>query len=136
MILFQLGNGVQCSYEHCMYAPDSERNYTFIGTKGRVENIGDFGRSQIHVFTRREDRRDPDIVIPIAPDTGSHGGSDPNICTAFFDYIVNGIRPGVSPVAARNAVAVGAMGHHSARNGNMPMDIPPVPQRFVDFFGA
>ena len=136
MILFQLDNGVQCSYEHCMYAPDNERNYTFIGTKGRIENIGDHGRSRIHVYTRREERRDPDIILPIVPNEGTHGGSDPNICHAFFDYLVDGGKPSISPIAARQAVAVGVQGHRSARNGSLPMDIPPVPERFTEYFGS
>ncbi|MBQ6925516.1 MAG: Gfo/Idh/MocA family oxidoreductase [Kiritimatiellae bacterium] len=135
MILFQLDNGVQCSYEHCMYAPDAERNYTFIGDRGRVENIGDFGNSQIHVWTRRGPRRDPDIVYPVRPPAGSHGGADPKILRAFFEYVAHGVRPAVSPIAARNAVAVGVLGHYSARHGNVPMDIPPVPEHIRQFFG-
>ena len=42
-LLMQLENGAQMTYMQCHYAPDAERNYTFIGTKGRVENIGDYG---------------------------------------------------------------------------------------------
>ena len=135
MILFQLDNGVQCSYEHCMFAPDAERNYTFIGDRGRVENIGDFGNCQIHVWTRRGPRRDPDLVYPIRPSAGSHGGADPKILRAFFEYVAHDVKPAVSPVAARNAVAVGVMGHISARNGNVPKDIPPLPQDILDYFG-
>ena len=62
MILMQLDNGVQASYEQCMYTPDAERNYTFIGTRGRIENIGDFGDASIHVWTQRGSRQVPDIV--------------------------------------------------------------------------
>lgn len=134
MILFQLDNGVQCSYEHCMYAPDAERNYTFIGDRGRVENVGDFGNCQIHVWTRRGPRRDPDIVYPVRPPAGGHGGADPKILRAFFEYVAHGVKPAVSPIAARNAVAVGVMGHYSARHGNVPMDIPPVSEDALRYF--
>ena len=41
MVMMQLENGAQMTYMQCHYTPDSERNYTFIGTKGRVENIGE-----------------------------------------------------------------------------------------------
>lgn len=134
MILMQLDNGVQASYEHCMYAPDSERNYTFIGDKGRLENIGDTGDCEIHVWVSRTKRSTPDIVHKIKGRTGSHGGSDAEIVKAFFDYVQLGKKPNVSPVAARYAVATGVMGHKSMRNGNMPQDIPALPQEIIDYF--
>ena len=134
MILFQLDNGVQCSYEQCFFTPDSERNYTFIGDRGRVENVGDFGNAQIHVWTRRGPRRDPDIVLPVRSPEGAHGGADTKILRAFFEYVAHGVRPAVSPIDARNAVATGVMGHLSARNGNVPMDVPPVPEHILRYF--
>ena len=136
MILFQLDNGVQCSYEHCMYSPDAERNYTFIGDRGRVENIGDFGNSRIHVWTRRGPRRDPDIIYPVRQESGTmgHEGADRMILRSFFEYVAHGTKPAVSPIAARNAVAVGVMGHYSARHGNIPMEIPPVKDSIASYF--
>lgn len=134
MILFQLDNGVQCSYEHCMFAPDAERNYTFIGDCGRVENVGDFGNCQIHVWTKRGPRRDPDIVIPIRAEEGGHGGADPKILRAFFEYVAHDVPPATSPIAARNAVAVGVLGHISARNGNFPQEVPPVSANVAAYF--
>ena len=135
MLLMQLDNGVQASYEQCMYAPDSERNYTFIGTRGRVENVGDYhGDVHIHVWTRRGLRSDPDIVYHIKPREGSHGGSDVQIIGAFFDFIREGKSPAVSPVAARNAVAAGVLGHYSMRNGNVPAEIPPLREELIRYF--
>ena len=56
MIMMQLENGAQMTYMQCHYTPDSERNYTFIGTKGRIENIGDAGKCEVHVWTQRGPR--------------------------------------------------------------------------------
>ena len=134
MLLMELDNGVQASYEQCMYAPDSERNYTFIGTHGRVENIGDFGDCQVHVWTRRGSRSEPDIVYHLKPGDGGHGGADPNIVKAFFDFVRDGKTPVVSPVAARNAVAAGALAHYSMRHGNIPMDIPGLRPELLAYF--
>ncbi|MBR4666660.1 MAG: Gfo/Idh/MocA family oxidoreductase [Lentisphaeria bacterium] len=135
MLLMQLDNGVQASYEQCMYAPDNERNYTFIGTKGRVENIGDYhGDTYIHVWTQRGFRKDPDIIYHIKSRDGSHGGSDANIVNGFFDFLLDDRAPSVSPVAARYAVAAGVMGHYSMRNGNVPGVIPPLRPELVDYF--
>lgn len=134
MMLMQLDNGVQASYEQCMYTPDAERNYTFIGTRGRVENIGDFGDCRIHVWTWRGSRSEPDIIYHLKATDEGHGGSDPEIVNAFFDFVRTGKNPVVSPVAARNAVAAGAMAHHSMRHGNIPMDIPPVRPELLEYF--
>ncbi len=134
MMLMQLDNGVQASYEQCMYTPDAERNYTFIGTRGRVENIGDFGDCRIHVWTRRGSRSEPNIIYHLKATDKGHGGSDPEIVNAFFDFVRTGKNPVVSPVAARNAVAAGAMAHYSMRHGNIPMDIPPVRPELLEYF--
>ena len=134
MILMQLANGVQASYEHCMFAPDSERNYTFIGDHGRVENIGDRGNCEIHVWTNRGNRNAPDIIYKLREKAGGHGGSDVEILKAFFDYVQFGKKPAVSPVAARYAVATGCQGQYSIRNGNVPMDVPELPQEIIEYF--
>ncbi|MBE6371360.1 MAG: Gfo/Idh/MocA family oxidoreductase [Lentisphaerae bacterium] len=135
MLLMQLSNGVQASYEQCMYAPDAERNYTFIGTRGRVENIGDYsGNREIHVWTQRGLRNKPDIVYHLKDVQGTHGGSDKVILNAFFDFLLEDRIPAVSPVAARNAVAAGVMGHESMRSGSMPKDIPPLRRELIEYF--
>ena len=134
MIMMQLENGAQATYMQCHYSPDSERNYTFIGTKGRVENIGDSGDCYIHVWTRRGPRETPDIIYHLKPKTGTHGGADPDIVNGFLDFVKYGKKPNVSPIAARNSVATGVFGHVSMRGGNMPQDIPVLPQDVIDYF--
>lgn len=134
MILMQLDNGSQASYLQCHYSPDAERNYTFIGTRGRVENIGDNDHCQIHVWTRRGPRATPDIVYHLKPAAGGHGGSDDPIITDFLQFVREGKTPCVSPVAARNAVAAGILGHDSMRNGNMPQTVPPLPPELLQYF--
>ena len=135
MILMQLDNGVQASYEQCMYAPDNERNYTFIGTRGRIENVGDYHSSaEIHLFTRRGFRTEPDAVFKIGAGSGTHGGSDVKILEAFWNFVLDDAAPSVSPIAARNAVAAGVIGHHSMRNGNVPGHVPPLPPEWIDYF--
>ncbi len=135
MIMMELENGVQATYMHCMYTPDSERNYTFIGTKGRIENVGDFGGdTEIHVWTQRGTRQKPDIVYHIRTSGEGHGGSDFDIVPAFVDFILNGDKIDISPVDSRNAVAAGCMGHYSMRHGSIPCEIPPVPEEWKEYF--
>lgn len=134
MIMMQLEKGIQASYLQCHFTPDSERNYTFIGTQGRVENIGDSGKCEVHVWTKRGPRETPDIVHKLEPVEGSHGGSDPDIVATFLKFVRDGVKTKTSPIAARNSVAVGVMGHKSMRTGCCLQQIPPVPKHLIDYF--
>lgn len=134
MIMMQLASGAQASYMQCHYTPDAERNYTFIGTRGRVENIGDSGDCEVHVWTQRGPRKTPDIIYHLKPKSGTHGGADPVIIRNFLDFITQGTPTNANPVAARDSVAAGVQGHYSMRNGNVPMDIPELPQELRDYF--
>ncbi len=134
MIMMQLDNGKQASYTQCHYTPDSERNYTFIGTRGRIENIGDHGDCKVHVWTQRGPRTTPDIVYQLKPLEGSHGGADPIIMKEFINFVRTGAPTSTSPIAARNAVAAGVLGHASMRTGCTPQDIPPLSEKLQAYF--
>jgi len=134
MIMMELSNGVQASYQQCFYTPDSERNYTFIGTHGRIENIGDHGACEVHAWTRRGPRATPDVIYKLKEVEGGHGGADPAIVKAFIEFARDGVVPNTSPIDARNAVAVGVLGHESLRGGNLPKDIPSIPRKILDYF--
>ncbi len=134
MILMQLDNGTQASYMQSHYAPDAERNYTFIGTRGRVENIGDHGEAEIHVWTQRGPRTTPDIIYKLKPVSGGHGGSDSGIIKSFIDFVRCGKKTNTSPIAARNSVAAGVKGHESMREGCNRCDVPPLSQEMIDYF--
>ena len=125
MVMMQLANGVQASYMQCHYTPDYWRNYTFIGTEGRIENIGDTGACEIRVYKSRKDTAgEPDETVWLGPESGTHGGSDPAIVRAFIDFLRDGKTPNTSPVAARYAVAAGALATESLRSGCEPLDVP------------
>ena len=134
MIMMQLENGGQATYMQCHYTPDAERNYTFIGTEGRVENIGDSGACEVHVWNRRGPRATPDIIYRLKPAAGGHGGADNPIMRNFLDFVRFGARTNTSPVAARQSVAVGVLGHKSMRSGCNREDIPPLDPALVRYF--
>jgi predicted dehydrogenase len=139
MMLMQLDTGVLASYQQCHYAPDAWRNYTVIGTEGRMENMGDLpGESVVKVWTKRHNNFDPDgdMQYPVPVETGSHGGSDKKILAEFVRYLREGGPIATSPVAARHSVAAGVQATLSLRNGSVPMDVPPLPQEMVAYFDA
>ncbi len=136
MILLQLDNGVQASYAQCHFTPDSCRNYTVIGTEGRIENEGDSSSPEqwasVHLWNRRtgfsssghEVFRIPHLEA--APDH-SHGGIDLRIVNDFIASLRGEEIAGATPLDARMAVAAGYLGTRSLREGNLPFDVPPFP---------
>lgn len=130
MINMTLTNGVLASYMQCHFTPDSCRNYTIIGTKGRIENYGDHHEdTTIELWDDRKAdsfRLHGDATFRTPPGKGGHGGSDPAIVRNFFDILRGKGTPASSPQAARYSVATGCMGAESIRSGGMPMDVPPL----------
>jgi len=137
MMLMRLDNGVLASYQQCHYTPDCWRNYTVIGTEGRVENFNDSGRATVRVWNDREDcyKARGDVEHQLYPTSGSHGGSDPAIVNEFLRYVRDDIPTNTSPVAARYSVAAGYQATQSLRNGCVPMEVPPLDQATEDHFG-
>jgi len=137
-VLLRLDNGVLATYQQCHYTPDAWRNYTIIGTEGRIENIGDEpGKCEIRIWTRRTSFKERgDIQIPIPHVEGGHGGADPLIINEFLEYVRNDAPITIEPEAARAAVAAAYAAADSLRNGCVPRRIPPIrrelaPQREV-----
>jgi len=138
MMLMQLEGGRFASYQQCHYAPDGWRNYTIIGTAGRIENFGLApGGSVVRLWNARVGYNpygDEQFFTPRS--TGSHGGSDPRIVAEFLRYVREGGKIATSPIAARQSVAAGCMAAASLRQGNIPMDIPRLPAELVAYFDA
>ncbi len=139
MILMRLDNGVQCSYQQCHYAPDGWRNYTFIGTEGRIENQGDRpGDCVIKVWNQQRYYNQYGNAIHYideAADTHhGHGGADPRIVREFIAHVRDGVKMTTSPVAARHSVATGYAATMSIRANSQPMDVPPVAPDVAAYF--
>jgi predicted dehydrogenase len=128
MVLLELGNGVLASYQQCHFTPDYWRNYTVIGTDGRMENFGDTGADAvIRLWNRQTDHKDAgDATWPVPERMGRHGGADESIVGEFIRFARDGGPTLTSPVAARDAVAAGVMATRSLREGGRPFDVPPL----------
>ncbi len=131
MLLMQLSNGVQAAYLECFYSPDYHRNYTVIGTEGRLENYGDHSTDQcwakIHLWNRRCDYSElGHEVISVPPAKGGHGGADPSMIEDFLRFVETGRSAGAPPIDARMAVAVGCLGAESIRTRKHMLEIPAV----------
>ena len=138
MMLMELENGVFASYQQCHYTPDGWRNYTIIGTEGRIENLGDNpGECIITLWNKRGTYKPQgDEQFPIPAVGGSHGGADPAIVAEFVRFAREGGATTTSPIAARNSVAAGYCAAQSLRNGSVPVDVPPVDAKVAEYFAG
>ncbi|MFI0241082.1 Gfo/Idh/MocA family protein [Streptomyces sp. NPDC016845] len=126
MMVMRLEGGVYASYQQCHYTPDYWRNYTVIGTEGRLENFGDHDEAaEVRVWKRRSGyRADADLVVPMpSPGDGGHGGSDPMLVAEFLRFVRSGGATDTSPVAAREAVAAGVAATESLRADGRPVTV-------------
>lgn len=138
MALMRLDNGVLASYQQCHFTPDAWRNYTVIGTEGRIENFGDGCGADtcVKLWNSRTDRYSPDAdeTYPITSEESGHGGSDPQIVAEFISNIRKDIPVSTSPIAARQSVATGVMATESLRNGSIPINVPPLDKKLAAYF--
>ena len=125
MMLMRLGNGVQASYQQCHFTPDYWRNYTVIGSEGRLENFGDSAGDVVRVWNRRHTfQAAGDAEYTIEGVESGHADADRITVAEFLDHLRTGAPTRTSPVAARQSVAAGVLAAASLRNGNQPYDIP------------
>lgn len=137
MVHLRLANGVLASYEQCHFTPDYWRNYTIIGTEGRIENLGDESGATVALWNRRhQGSAAPDESFDVAEADGSHGGADARLLAEFVRFVRDGGPTQTSPVAARDAVAAGVLATESLRSGSVPRAVPPVPEELAAYFAA
>jgi predicted dehydrogenase len=131
-----LDNGVYLTYQQCHYTPDYWRNYTVIGTHGRLENFGDTAGGVVKVWNSRRSgyREDADQVVEIPGETDHHGGADPVLVEEYIRFVRDGGATLTSPVAARAAVAAGYAATTSLRENGTPIDVPPLDPALVTYF--
>ena len=136
MMLMQLDNGVFCSYQQCHYTPDYWRNYTIIGTEGRIENFGNGEDGTVVRLwnTKTEYKPEADAEFPMPATDGGHGGADPRIVDEFVRFVRGEAKATTSPVAARYSVAAGCAATECIRNPAADGMVPPLDPALVAYF--
>ncbi len=136
MMQMRLRNGVFACYQQCHYTPDYWRNYTFIGTEGRLENFGDTQDGAIiRLWNKRTDyNAQGDQVFTVTSGAGGHGGADVEIVREFIRFVRDGGETNTSPLAARHSVAAGCAATESLRSGGLPVPVPEVDPELADYF--
>jgi predicted dehydrogenase len=127
VMIMELEGGIKASYLQCHFTPDYHRNYTIIGTEGRVENSEPEMKVWVKTRVSNSWRDLADRAYDVKPARGGHGGADPVICRDFVEMCLDGKEPLATPLAGRMSVAAGVCAAHSLRNGGAPVDVPPPP---------
>lgn len=128
VVIMELTGGIKATYTQCHFTPDYFRNYTFIGTEGRIENMDD--HTKIICLTRNRSKKSKNLAqrtYDVKPAAGTHGGADPEICRDFIAMLRQGKAPVATPLAGRMSVAVGCAATESLRQGGRVVNIPPLP---------
>lgn len=138
MMQMKLDNGVLASYQQCHFTPDYWRNYTVIGTAGRLENVGDDAGNKIKVWNTRSQNGyvDADLEVEIEAAAGGHGGADPRLIAEFLRFAAEGGPTETSPVAARAAVAAGVLATESLRTDGSAKVVPALREELLAYFAA
>ncbi len=126
VMIMELDNGIKASYLQCHFTPDYHRNYTIIGTEGRIENSEPEMKVWVKMRRAHTWKELADREYTIRPAVGGHGGADPVICEDFLDMVLCGKQPLATPEAGRMSVAAGCAGADSMRNGGRPVDVVPI----------
>lgn len=130
-----LDNGVLGSYEQCHFTPDYWRNYTVIGTEGRLENLGDEVGAEVRLWNRRHRGAAPaDESFIVGEVEGGHGGADRLLIDEFLAFVREGVPTRTSPVAARQAVATGLVATESIRGNGGLLPVPQLDPELVEYF--
>ena len=134
MMLMELDNGVMASYQQCHFTPDYWRNYTVIGTEGRLENFGDTAGGVVKVWNRRHEYApNGDAEYAIGGVETGHADADRLTVAEFINHIRTGARTEASLVAARYAAVAGALAAQSLRGGAVPLDVPALDPQLVEY---
>jgi predicted dehydrogenase len=109
-VLIKYENGVKVNYVECHYTPDDNREYIFIGTKGKLTL--DNTKDTITVQLRHSmlDRKELVTYTNLQSSEG-HGGGDKYILDDFVNALRTGKQPNAGGEAGLEAVKIGLMAH-------------------------
>jgi len=123
VVTVKYDNGAKMTYVECHFTPDYSREFTLIGTKGRM--YGFYNNEQefrIELTFRHSDRKE--VLYP-EKRPGGHGGGDPRIQDQFLRLLQSGERACPGVLGARNSAAIAIASHESVL-GEQPVNLPPI----------
>lgn len=126
VMIMELDNGIKATYLQNHFTPDGHRNYTFIGTEGRLENSEP--DNKVWVKTRRSNKwhEYTDMTYDVRYDYEQKLGnfeSDDLICRDFVSLVLDDAKILTNPVEGRMSVAAGCAATTSMRAGGIMTEV-------------
>ncbi len=124
VLTVRYANGARMTYVECHFTPDYTREFTLIGTRGRMYG---FYNNQQNFRIELTWRHSPakEVLYPERR-PGGHGGGDPGIQKEFLDRVEAGNPCAFGVRGARDSAAIAIAAAESAENGQ-PVTLPPSP---------
>jgi predicted dehydrogenase len=117
-VMLEYENGVKVSYLECHYTPDDNREYIFIGTKGKLklDDANDCITVQLRhgMYDRKEKITYENLQL-----SEGHGGGDKYILDDFIYALKTGQQPIAGGEAGFAAIQAGLVAHQSIRDGKV-----------------
>lgn len=135
MVLLELDSGIQASYQECHYTPDNWRNYTVVGTEGRIENFGDGPDGVVRLWNKRSDYNPAGDAEFTLSGTGEEPSADFLCVSEFLRFVRGGTPTATSPVDAWYSVAAAVQATDSLRSGSSPREVPRLAEELGSYFG-
>ncbi|MFW6270506.1 MAG: Gfo/Idh/MocA family protein [Bacillota bacterium] len=120
-VLIDYEDGTRINYMECHFTPEYNREFTFVGNKGKIYGFYN-NEQEFKIRVQKRHSRKWDVYFPERT-SGGHGGGDNAIINEFVEYVKKGkpAAPGIK--GARDSAAIGIAAAESAETG-MPVEIP------------
>lgn len=117
-VVLEYENGVKASYMECHYSPEDNREYIFIGTKGKLKLDDASDLMTIQLRNIMYDRKEK-ITYDNLQSSDGHGGGDQYILEEFIQALDSGKQPSCGGEAGLEAIQAGLIAHESIRDNQI-----------------
>ncbi|MBL4935882.1 Gfo/Idh/MocA family oxidoreductase [Clostridium sp. YIM B02515] len=117
-VLLEYENGVKASYFENHYTPDDNREYIFIGTKGKLILNDEEDTITLKLRNGMQDRKEK-IVYENLKALKWHGDGNSYILDDFISAMGSGINPNASGEAGLDAIEIAITAHMSIISGEV-----------------
>ena len=108
-------NGARVSFTECQFTPEYSREFTFVGTQGKMTAFYN-NEQEFKITVTRRHTKQADVYYPPKVE-GAHGGGDRNIIRKFLDLVEAGRPCAVGVEGARDSAAIAIAAFESNRSG-------------------
>ena len=113
--LIDYSNGARLSFTECQFTPEYSREFTFVGTKGKMTAFYNNEQEFKITVTRRHSKEAKTYYPPKVE--GAHGGGDRNIIRKFLDLVEAGEPRALGVEGARDSAAIAIAALESKKSG-------------------